>query len=83
MTEEAAEDVENLLESYFAQVSATYDKLRNVGEYIEVGAHTLFLCFSNPELERSSGRRGLHQHGFPVERKPATALPELPQDRRG
>ena len=35
MTEEAAEDVENLLESYFAQVDAQYDKLRNIGEYIE------------------------------------------------
>ncbi|KAI7841968.1 hypothetical protein COHA_004495 [Chlorella ohadii] len=35
LTEEAAEDVENLLESYFAQVDAQYDKLRNIGEYIE------------------------------------------------
>ncbi|KAL4458472.1 hypothetical protein ABPG75_013337 [Micractinium tetrahymenae] len=35
LTEEAAEDVENLLESYFAQVDAHYDKLRNIGEYIE------------------------------------------------
>lgn len=34
-TEDAAEDVENLLESYFAQVDAHYDKLRNIGEYIE------------------------------------------------
>jgi magnesium transporter len=35
LTEDAAEDVENLLESYFAQIDAHYDKLRNVGEYIE------------------------------------------------
>ncbi|KAI3435866.1 hypothetical protein D9Q98_001924 [Chlorella vulgaris] len=35
MNEDAAEDVENLLESYFAQIDGHYDKLRNVGEYIE------------------------------------------------
>lgn len=43
-SEEAAEAVENLLESYFMQIDGTYDRLVSICKPPSIPKHNLHLC---------------------------------------